>query len=231
MLSAEAKVEFIGSFLVNLLVFSARGASILLGQRDALQIGLVYGFATMCLVLIFFPAVRCHFTPLLTVVDIAFKGHDLRSGTLSILAQFTGCLLAACLAALLLGPSQSDKLAVSALGTPGLQPQFGAFNGFCTEFIFAGVLGYAHCRFSRREDGVEKWVELYAAMRCVVLLLAAVNGEAVSGISLNPFAVITPATIGLAADASPTIFIVAPVLGALCGGFLHQKVIATKFNE
>ena len=224
------QLELIGSFAINFLTFNTRIRSDLSGTLDALQIGLVYGFATLTFIVLMYPSAKCHFTPILTLADMAFKGLDLRQGVMLMLCQFVGCVLSTGLIMLTLSQEHTEAISqLSVAGMPHLRQMFSHLNGFIAEFIFSAILGYSHAQFSERSKTIRSWVEFYAGVRCMILILAALNAEPVSGVSLNPFTILSASMISAMSIRNQWIYLIAPCVGVYVGSFLRKKFIDTKF--
>ena len=230
MIFREILVEILSTFTIVFLTSYARITTDLRTSADKLQIGLVNAVATGIFILICFPRARCHFTPILTISDVIFKDLNLVSGIIIMLSQLVGCLTAYALVVLSLTNQQSEHLAEkSVIGLSYLKKEFSVIQAFSAELLFSLIFVYACLEHSDSKRKEQYWIEYYALVRGVIILVASVASEAISGCDLNPFAVLSAALISTKLESYQWVYYISPIIGATIGGFVYNRQLVQKF--
>ena len=231
MIFRETLVEMFGTFTIVFLVSKARISSELNSESDSLLLPLVAGFAQIVLVLLSFPRHKCHFTPLLTFVDLVFGQLSLTQSLLIAFSQFSACLIAHAMVVLTLTDGQIDSLAGhSGIGVAHLRKGFDSINGFYGEMAFAAIFVFVCGEFSKRKaQGAARSVETYALARGAAAMLVSLVGNPVCGGDLNPFATVTGSLVSMRVDPRSWVFFISPLIGATMAGLVHSKEMVDKF--
>jgi glycerol uptake facilitator-like aquaporin len=79
----ETNFEMIGSFFLCMFSVYAQIIIELNEELDYLTSSVVSGTAIAFFILLAFPKMKCHFTPLITISEVMFKGLPVSDGTYS----------------------------------------------------------------------------------------------------------------------------------------------------
>ncbi len=230
MIFREILVEILSTFTIVFLTAYARVAADLQSGSDKMQIGLVSCVTTAVFVLLCFPKAHCHFNPILTMADIFFKDLSVVSGIVIMLSQLVGSLTAFACVVMTLTDQQNEDLAdKSVIGFSSMNPKFSIVNGFYSELIFSAFVVYICLEFSDMKRKGQYWIEYYALVRGVVMLLASIACESISGWDFNPFAVLSAALMSTKLESYQWIYFISPVIGASIGGLIYNKKMVSKF--
>lgn len=216
--------EFFGTFM---LVFFGAGAVLTTNFPKAdfglLGIALAHGIALAIGVTATMAISGGHLNPAVTAGMLAIRRIDAKTAGLYIAAQLLGAVIAAMALQFLL-PSGVTK--VLALGTPALAVNITlgkaiAIEAILTFFLMSAVLGTAVSPEAPKIAGFGIGLTLFIAI---------LFGGPLTGAALNPARAFGPALVS-GQWLSQAVFWVGPILGALVGAFLWEKVLLPKATD
>lgn len=189
---------------------------------SVLAIAFAFGIILMSMVYVLGPISGCHVNPAVTITAIALRKMAVDDGVLYIVAQVVGAVLATGAHALIL----PDAGAMTEFGAtlPGVPIGRSDTVAFVVELIITFFLMlsiYVVAYTDKVPSGVSGLL--------IGMTLAAVTIVAwpLTGASANPARSIGPA-IWAGAYQSLWVYIVAPIVGALLGGFAYQYLLTPR---
>lgn len=214
----KASAEFIGTAA---LVFFGCGSAVIAGSSVGfLGISLAFGLTLMMLVYAIGPISGCHVNPAVTIAMLVSKRISSKDAIAYIGAQLAGGVLGAVLIMLITG--SADNLGQNGYdaASPGSFEVIPAFiaEAILTAFFLIVILGATSSNANAGFAGL--------AIGCALTVIHIV-GIPITGTSVNPARSFGPALIaGGDALSQLWLFLIAPVVGAITGAFIHRKVFA-----
>jgi aquaporin NIP len=207
----KCMAEFIGSFA---LIFFACGAAAINIELGTLGIGLVFGAVIMVMILATGHISGAHFNPAVTLafaVDGRFKWSQV---PYYIVAQCLGCVAGA----LTLSMVINDPF--SSLGLTQAASDVSHTSLFVIEFVLTFILMFVISAVATDSRAVG---ELAAVAIGGCVAIAAMVFGPLTGASMNPARSIGPA-IATANYNDLIFYIIAPILGAICGTLFYSTI-------
>jgi aquaporin NIP len=203
--------EFIGSFA---LIFFACGASTIDGGLGTLGVGLVFGAVIMVMILATGHISGAHFNPAVTIAFALTNRFRWSQVPYYIIAQSLGCIAGA----FLLSSIVNDPAATLGLTQP---VDSVSVNTLCLiEFSITFILMFVISSVATDSRAVGELAAV--AIGGCVAISAMVFGP-LTGASMNPARSLGPAVV--TDNYEHLIFyIVAPILGAICGAIFYSKI-------
>ncbi|MBE2266884.1 MAG: MIP family channel protein [Anaerolinea sp.] len=203
--------EFIGTFA---LVTAGCGAIMVNEQTGALThvgIALTFGFIITVMIAATGHISGAHFNPAVTIAFAVTRHFPWREVVYYIAAQLLGALLSALTLRLLIGD-------LAALGTT--LPAASVMQSFGLEILLSAVLMFVIISVATDTKALGTPAALAIGF---TVALAALWGGPISGASMNPARSLGPALIAGVLD-NQWIYLVAPVIGTILGGFAYQLI-------
>ena len=222
----RAGAEFVGTFV---LVLGGVGAAVISGEAiGVLGVAFAFGLALLVMAYAIGPVSGCHVNPAVTLGLLVRGKIELSEAARYWLAQVLGAIAAAgILLAIVAARKGGYDASVEGLGangygahSPGGYP-WGA--AFLVEVLLTALLVFAVLATTDRIAAVA-----FAGIPIgLVLVLIHLVGIPVDNLSVNPARSIGPALfVGGWALEQLWLFIVAPLVGALCGAAVHAALFA-----
>jgi aquaporin NIP len=203
--------EFIGTFA---LVTAGCGALMVNAQTGALThvgIALTFGLIITVMIAATGHISGAHFNPAVTIAFAVTRHFPWREVVYYVVAQLLGAVLGALTLRLLIGD-------VAALGTT--LPSGSVMQSFGLEILLSAVLMFVIISVATDSKALGAPAALAIGF---TVALDALWGGPISGASMNPARSLGPALIGDVLD-NQWIYLVAPVIGTVLGGFAYQLV-------
>lgn len=201
--------EFTGTYA---LVTAGCGAIMVEAQTASLGhigVAVVFGLVVMVMIAATGHISGAHFNPAVTVAFALTRHFPWREVPFYIAGQVAAALLAALTLRLVIGDVASLGATVPA-GT--------AWQSFVLEILLTAVLMFVIIAVATDTRAVGQTAALAIG---ATVALDALWGGPISGASMNPARSLGPALVaGIWSD--QWVYLVAPVIGAACGGFLYQ---------
>jgi aquaporin NIP len=207
--------EAIGTFV---LVFLGCGA-ILVNESSKGAIGhqgiaLTFGLVVMIVIFAIGHVSGAHINPAVTITFACTKKFPWQKVIPYLLAQSIGAIIAAFLL----------KLTLATNGSLGVTTFSGSIaQAFCLEMIMTAVLMFVIMSVATDSRAASQFTAL--AIGSTIAIDALVGGT-ITGASMNPARSLGPALVSLN-FAHLWLYIVAPIIGALIGGFVYEWAAAT----
>lgn len=214
--------EGIGTLL---LVFLGCGTVCMLGgSGDLFAVAAAFGLAVTVLIYTLGAVSGCHINPAVSLALCAVRKFPVKDTAVYCAAQCIGAFLGALLIIAVMG---MGALTVNGLGMTAPAPGVSIFQAFLAEFVgtFVLMLVLMGVAVDRRASPGFAGLAIGGTVLAVILAIGNISGG-----SINPARTFGPdmaALIFTASDALWTTFplyIIAPVLGAVCAAFLYRMI-------
>ena len=204
------------------------------GSAELSTISLCFAFGIMAAIYSVGHISGCHINPAVTIAAFATRrwGVDAKTAAYYIVAQVIGALIGATLTFIILIGNQPDKLGVGAVGytdaTSGMGIAFAA-EAIGTAILVFTVFGVFDGRAPAGFGGLVVGFIVYG----IIILVGPITGS-----SLNPARQLGPVIVGqlVGVDSATKwaqliVYLSAPIVGGLVGGFLYDLVGNPKAAE
>lgn len=205
--------ELIGTFCLVLFGCGAMVVETMTGSITHLGVGMVWGTIVMIMIYAIGSISGAHMNPAVTLAFTSLGRLPLRDAIGYSLAQTAGALLAAAALLIAMGDNAGD------LGMTKLHPDITPIVGFAIEALMTTVLMFVVINVST--GAKEETIVAALAVGAVIAIEAIVAGP-LTRASMNPARSIGPAVMHGDLTHLFAIYVPAPIVGAMCGGWLAK---------
>lgn len=214
--------EFIGTF--TLVLFGCGAAVIAGGDIGLTGISFAFGLALVGMAYGIGAVSGCHINPAVSLGMVAAGRMELPEAIKYIIAQIAGAIVAALVLLIIANGTAGYTVAENGLGQNGWGKGYLGEYGIFSAFVFETVATFLFMVVILGATGAgapTAMAGLAIGLALVVIHLVGIN---VTGVSVNPARSIGPALFsGWWSIVQLPLFIIAPVLGAVCAGLLFKS--------